>query len=246
MDDRSDNARLGQPVPGWTAPPRPPRKAMRGRYCTVEPLSASLQAVELHRANAADPAIWDYLPYGPFDTPGAYQRWVREMEASDDPLFFAVCPNASGRAAGVMSYLRIAPEAGSIELGHINLSAELQRTQAATEAMTLMIGWAFQAGYRRFEWKCNALNHASRRAAERLGLSYEGVFRQAAVIKGRNRDTAWFAAIDSEWPSLKAAYAAWLAPENFDAGGRQILSLGELTRDILVSADPVLAGSVGC
>lgn len=241
MHDRSDNARLGQPVPNWTPPPRPPRRAMAGRYCTVEPLSASLQAVDLHRANAADPSIWDYLPYGPFDSPGAYQRWVREMEGSDDPMFFAVRAKGSGRAVGVMSYLRIAPEAGSIELGHINFSSELQRTAAATEAMTLMIGWAFEAGYRRFEWKCNALNRASRRAAERLGLSFEGVFRQATVSKGRNRDTAWFAAIDSEWPALKAAYAAWLAPENFDGAGCQILSLGELTRDILVSADPVLA-----
>ncbi|MEO0693760.1 MAG: GNAT family protein, partial [Pseudomonadota bacterium] len=135
----------------------------------------------------------------------------------------------------------IAPEAGSIELGHINFSAELQRTVAATEAMTLMIRWAFEAGYRRFEWKCNALNLASRRAAERLGLSYEGVFRQAAVMKGRNRDTAWFAAIDNEWPALKAAYDAWLTPSNFDAQGQQIMSLSELTRDIRVSADPTLA-----
>jgi len=165
------------------------------------------------------------------------------MEGLGDPVFFAVRPYDTDRASGVMSYLRIAPEAGSIELGHINFSAELQRTVAATEAMTLMIRWAFEMGYRRFEWKCNALNLASRRAAERLGLSYEGVFRQAAVMKGRNRDTAWFAAIDSEWPALEAAYDAWLTPSNFDANGQQIMSLSELTRDIRVSADPTLAAT---
>jgi RimJ/RimL family protein N-acetyltransferase len=138
----------------------------------------------------------------------------------------------------VLSYLRIQPQAGSIELGHINFAARLQRTRAATEAMVLLIGAAFEAGYRRFEWKCDALNRPSRRAAERLGLSYEGVFRQASVVKGRNRDTAWFAAIDAEWPALRAAYETWLAPANFDAGGLQAQSLSALTRPILVSADP--------
>ena len=243
MHDAKSQPHLGQPVPGWTPPPRPARRVITGRTCALDPLSASRQAVDLHRANSADPAIWDYLPYGPFDSPGAYQRWVRGMEGLEDPVFFAVRPHDTGRASGVMSYLRIAPEAGSIELGHINFSSELQRTVAATEAMTLMIRWAFEAGYRRFEWKCNALNLASRRAAERLGLSYEGVFRQAAVMKGRNRDTAWFAAIDSEWPALEAAYDAWLTPSNFDAQGQQIMSLSELTRDIRVSADPTLAAT---
>ncbi|MEM9475058.1 MAG: GNAT family protein [Pseudomonadota bacterium] len=240
MQDDETSSRLGHAVPGWTPPPWPERVVTEGRFCRIEPLSASAQAVELHRANSADPSIWTYLPYGPFETPGAYQRWMREMEGCADPMFFAVRPLASGRAAGVLSYLRIAPDAGSIELGHINFSAELQRSVAATEAMMLMIQGAFEAGYRRFEWKCDALNRASRRAAERLGLSYEGVFRQATVVKGRNRDTAWFAAIDSEWPALKAAYAAWLAPSNFDADGQQIMALSELTRDIRVSADPAL------
>jgi RimJ/RimL family protein N-acetyltransferase len=132
------------------------------------------------------------------------------------------------------------PQAGSIEVGHINYAPALQRTRAGTEAMYLMMRWAFEAGYRRYEWKCNALNLGSRRAAQRLGFSYEGVFRQAAVIKGRNRDTAWFAAIDSEWPALREAFEAWLSPSNFDADGQQKERLGDLTRLVRVASDPAL------
>jgi RimJ/RimL family protein N-acetyltransferase len=164
------------------------------------------------------------------------------MATKDDPVFFAIHGLQTGRWAGVASYLRITPEAGSIEVGHINLSPELQRTRAATEAMYLMMGRAFEAGYRRYEWKCNALNLGSRRAAQRLGLSYEGVFRQAAVIKGRNRDTAWFAAIDGEWPALKAAFETWLDPANFDDSGRQRRSLAVLTAPTLAARDPALGG----
>jgi RimJ/RimL family protein N-acetyltransferase len=152
-----------------------------------------------------------------------------QAENSDDPLFFSFAPEGED-AAGFGSYLRITPEAGSIEVGFLAFSPRLQRSVAATEAMYLMMKWAFEAGYRRYEWKCDALNAPSRRAAQRLGLSYEGVFRQATVVKGRNRDTAWFAAIDAEWPALEAAFQTWLAPENFDADGRQKTSLRELTR----------------
>ncbi len=225
-------------VPDWTPPPRPGRQPMAGRFVRLEPLDAS-HAEELFAANRVSDAIWDWLPYGPFDAVEDYRRWVAEMAAGDDPLFFALRDLASGRAAGVASYLRIAPEAGSIEVGHINLAPALQRTPAATEAMALMMGWAFEAGYRRYEWKCNAANLASRRAAQRLGLSYEGVFRQALVVKGRNRDTAWFAAIDGEWPRLRAAFDTWLAPGNFDAEGRQRVALSDLTRPILVARDPL-------
>ncbi|GAA0298388.1 GNAT family protein [Rhodovulum strictum] len=232
---------LGAEVAGWTPPPRPARQAMAGRHAVLEPLDPDRHCAELHAANLADPAMWTYLPYGPFASEDAYRHWAESAATTDDPLFFAVRDARSGRAGGAMSYLRIAPEAGSIEIGHIALSAGMQRRPAATEAMTLMIGWAFGAGYRRVEWKCNALNLASRRAAERLGLSYEGIFRQATVVKGRNRDTAWFAAIDSEWPALKAAYAAWLEPANFDADGRQRLRLSDLTRPILAARDPALA-----
>jgi len=234
------DARLGRPVPGWTVPPRPDAAVLEGRYARLERVDADRHAAEIHRANSASDAIWDYLPYGPYASAAAYHRWMREVAGGSDPVFYAIRNLETGRFAGVASYLRIAPEAGSIEVGHINFSPELQRTRAATEAMYLMMGWAFSAGYRRYEWKCNALNLVSRRAAERLGFSYEGIFRQAAVIKGRNRDTAWFAAIDSEWPALKEAFESWLSPANFGADGRQAESLSDLTRLVRVTQDPAL------
>jgi RimJ/RimL family protein N-acetyltransferase len=235
-------ADLGESVGDWTAPPAPGPMTLNGRYALLEPLAAA-HAEDLHAANAEDREgrIWDYLPNGPFTGP-AYRDWVKSAETSRDPLFFAVFDKDSGLYGGVMSYLRITPAAGTIEIGHICFAPRLQRRRAATEAVYLLMTWAFEAGYRRFEWKCNALNLPSRRAAERFGLSYEGIFRQAAVIKGRNRDTAWFAAIDREWPALRGAFEAWLDPANFDAAGRQRTSLGELTRGILVTRDPVLAG----
>jgi RimJ/RimL family protein N-acetyltransferase len=229
------DAPLGEPVPGWTPPPRPPREPLEGRYARIEPLDPERHAADLFAANRASDAIWRYLPYGPFDSLADYRAWVAESARSDDPLFHAVIDKATGRAAGVASYLRIAPEAGSIEVGHINYAPALQRTRAGTEAMVLLMRRAFALGYRRYEWKCDALNAPSRRLAQRLGLSFEGVFRQATVVKGRNRDTAWFAAIDKEWPALEAAFETWLAPENFDAEGRQRQSLSALTRPILAA-----------
>jgi RimJ/RimL family protein N-acetyltransferase len=231
---------IGASVAGWTAPPRPRGDRLEGRYARLERLSADIHAADLFKANSASDAIWDYLPYGPFASSSAYHRWVREVEAGDDPLLYAIRNRETGHWQGVAGYLRIAPDAGSIEVGHINLSPSLQRTRAATEAMYLMMQWAFEAGYRRYEWKCNALNLASRRAAQRLGFSYEGIFRQAAVVKGRNRDTAWFAVIDAEWPGLKEAFRAWLSPTNFDAEGHQIERLGDLTRLVRVTDDPAL------
>ena len=234
-----DELRLGHLVPNWVPPPRPPHHNLEGRYVTLEPLALA-HVPDLHAANSVDDAIWDYLPYGPFETEALYASWVEDAARSPDPRFFAIRPHATGRAQGVASFLRINPDAGSIEVGHINFAAPLQRTVAATEAMFLMMKWAYEAGYRRYEWKCNALNLGSRRAAERLGFSYEGVFRQALVVKGRNRDTAWFASIDREWPALKLAFETWLAPGNFDPGGQQIRSLSELTSPILGSRDPAL------
>jgi RimJ/RimL family protein N-acetyltransferase len=181
--------------------------------------------------------MWDYMPIGPFETEADLADWIAQVENSEDPLFFTFTPVGEA-AAGFGSYLRIAPAAASIEVGYLSFSPRLQRSVAATEAMYLMTRWAFEAGYRRYEWKCNALNAASRSAAERLGLSYEGIFRQAGVVKGRNRDTAWFAAIDTEWPALEAAFETWLAPENFDAAGRQKTSLRDLTAPILATVDP--------
>jgi RimJ/RimL family protein N-acetyltransferase len=232
---------LGQPigaaVAGWTAPPRPPRDPMIGRSCRVEPLDPARHGAQLHAAHLLDRdgRNWTYLPYGPFATQADYQRWLDGVAASSDPMFHAIVDLASGEAVGVASYLRIDPPAGSIEVGHINYSPKLQRTIAATEAMYLMMKRAFELGYRRYEWKCHALNAPSRRAAQRFGFSYEGIFRQARVDKGRNRDTAWYAAIDREWPALDAAFRRWLDPANFDEQGQQRTSLGALTSPILVA-----------
>ena len=230
---------FGQPVglrlEGWTPPPCPSREPMHGRFCRLEALDPARHAEELHAANAldADGRNWTYLPYGPFADFAAYRAWVAKQAESGDPLFYAIVDLADATAVGVASYLRIAPAAGSIEVGHLAFSPRLQRRPAATEAMYLMMRRAFELGYRRYEWKCNALNAPSRVAAQRLGLSFEGVFRQAIVSKGRNRDTAWYAAIDAEWPQLKAAFEQWLAPENFDAAGRQRVALSTLTAPIL-------------
>ena len=235
---------VGVALPDWQAPPRPNPDPLDGRYARLERLCAETHVGDLYRANMDQPerGIWTYLPYGPFTSQASYYKWVREMAGMDDPWFWAVKDKETGRFCGVASYLRIKPESGSIEVGHINFAPSLQRTRAGTEAMYLMMKWAFEAGYRRYEWKCNALNRLSRVAAQRLGFSYEGVFRQATISKGRNRDTAWFAAIDQEWPALKVAFEAWLAPSNFDANGQQIERLADLTALVRVASDPSLEG----
>jgi RimJ/RimL family protein N-acetyltransferase len=228
---------IGPPVPGWAPPPPPPREPIEGRFCRVEPLDVARHARDLHDANARDSEgrMWTYLAVGPFASLEEYLAWLEPRASGEDPLFHAVVDVVSGRAVGLASYLRIDPAAGSIEVGHLAFSPLLQRTPAATEAMYLMMRRAFALGYRRYEWKCDALNAPSRAAAQRLGLSYEGVFRQATVYKGRNRDTAWYAAIDSEWPALEAAFTRWLDPANFDERGRQRERLSDLTGPILVS-----------
>ncbi len=202
---------------------------MPGIHVQLEPLRADLHAADLHRAMRADDRIWDYLGYGPFASEADYHRWISSVEAGEDPMFYALRDLKTGRCGGVASYLRISPGDGVIEVGHICLTPEMQSTIAATEAMALMMAWAFDAGYRRYEWKCNALNLPSRRAALRLGFRYEGTFRQAAIVKGRNRDTAWYSVIDRDWPSLRACFDTWLAPGNFDAQGRQRQRLSDLT-----------------
>lgn len=235
-------AALGVPLPNWTPPPAPGVKTMPGRYVQLERLEADQHAAELYRAFSGHDALWDFMPYGPFSSAAGYHRWAKERQDGTDPVFFALRNLANGHAEGVASYLRILPEAGSIEVGHICLSPSIQRSAAATEAISLMMGWAFKAGYRRFEWKCNALNMASRRAAQRLGFSFEGVFRNHMVVKGRNRDTAWFSVIDQEWGGLNEAFSAWLNPSNFDANGRQRERLSELTRLVRTASDPALVG----
>ena len=226
---------IGFPLPGWRPPPAPPREPMAGRYCRVEPIDLERHARQLHEANMRDPSgrAFTYSGAGPFETFETYLEWIKSYCLGDDPLFHAIVDNVTGKAVGVASYLRIDVRNGVIEVGHLNYSPLLQRTRAATEAMYLMMKRAFELGYRRYEWKCDALNAPSRAAARRLGFSYEGVFRQAVVYKGRSRDTAWYAAIDSEWPELKAAFTRWLDPDNFDAQGRQRTSLSDLTAPVL-------------
>jgi RimJ/RimL family protein N-acetyltransferase len=226
---------VGDPVTDWISALHPPRETLIGRYCRVEPLDAVHHTTSLFEANAhdVDGRNWTYLSVGPFASFEDYAKWVKEVEDREDPQFYAV--TVDDRAVGVAAYLRIAPESGSIEVGHINFSPLLQRTPAATESMFLMMRHAFALGYRRYEWKCDSLNAPSRAAAQRLGLSYEGVFRQALVYKQRNRDTAWYATIDREWPALQAAFERWLEPSNFDAEGRQRTSLSVLTAPLLVS-----------
>jgi RimJ/RimL family protein N-acetyltransferase len=171
---------------------------------------------------------WTYMGYGPFASLTEFEAWLAEICRADDPLFHAVVEAESGRALGLASYLRVQAEIGVIEVGNINYAPALQRRAAATEAMYLMMQRVFEElGYRRYEWKCDALNDASRRAAERLGFVFEGVFRQATLYKGRNRDTAWYAILDRDWPALKRAYEAWLDPANLDAAGAQKARLAE-------------------
>jgi RimJ/RimL family protein N-acetyltransferase len=227
---------------GWTPPPLPPRVALEGRYARLEPLAPE-HAPGLFEAFAEDRegAMWRYLPHGPFPDLPAYRTWLDNARLLHDPLHVAV-RMADGRLGGTLSLMRMTPQAGSIETGWLTFSPRLQRTREATEAVFLLMRWSFEAGYRRFEWKCDAANLPSRRAAERFGFSYEGIFRQAGVVKGRNRDTAWFAAIDAEWPSLRDAYDRWLDPSNFDTAGRQRQSLATLTRPSLAARDPLLAG----
>ncbi len=228
---------IGSPVNAWQAPSAPTRKVLTGQYCRLEPLDPSSHGADLYAANALDePGLnWTYLPYGPFASLAEYQSWLDEKARANDPLFFAVIDPASNKAVGLAAYLRIDPANGAIEVGHLCFSPLLQRTPAATEAMWLMMAEAFALGYRRYEWKCNALNLPSRAAAQRLGLSYEGVFRQASVVKGHNRDTAWYAAIDQEWPALNQAFQTWLAADNFSADGQQRVSLSNLTAPLLAN-----------
>lgn len=229
---------VGFPLPSWSPPPRPPRDSLCGTYCRLDPLQPDQHAGLLFSAlgKSGSPADWTYLPYGPFSNQHDYRRWMDANCLGDDPLFFTIIDLRDNQPAGLASYLRIAPESGSIEVGHIHYGPRLKKTPAGTEAMYLLMQQAFALGYRRYEWKCDSLNAPSSAAAQRLGFSFEGIFRQATVYKGRNRDTAWFSIIDSEWPAIGAALRAWLAPDNFDETGRQRARLADLTRPLLRNA----------
>jgi len=220
---------VGPPLPDWVPPQVPPREPMDGRYCRLEPLDpAHTDGLFAAFAAAPDGRDWTYLSTGPFPDADAYRAWVDDASKTADPLFFTIIDSTCGLSVGVASYMRIAPAVGSIEVGHIHFAPAGRRSRVATEAMYLMMRRAFGLGYRRYEWKCDTLN------AQRLGFSFEGVFRQATVYKGRSRDTAWYAAIDSEWPALRAAFEAWLDPANFDDAGHQKVRLSELTGPNLV------------
>jgi RimJ/RimL family protein N-acetyltransferase len=223
---------IGFPVEGWTARQRPPRTAITGRFCRVEPLDASRHAAELYAANSADRdgRMWTYLPWGPYDRFDDYLAAIKAGLLREDFITYAVIDAVNGKAVGVASYLNINLAAGSIEVGGIAYAPALQQKPAGTEAMYLMMRRVFdELGYRRYEWKCNALNAPSRAAAGRYGFRFEGIFRQAEIVKGRNRDTAWFSIADGEWPAIKGAFERWLDPGNFDGEGRQRTRLSALT-----------------
>ncbi len=223
---------VGCSIRDWKGVSFPPNKPIDGNYCRLEPLDSNTHAEELFAANKQDSEakLWTYLRYGPFNSFDEYLHWIEIMSSKPDPQFYAIIHDEKNKALGVASYLRISQQYGSVEIGHLCFSPLLQGTVEATEAMFLMIQQVFNLGYRRCEWKCDALNTASCNAATRLGFSPEGVFRQDAVVKGRNRDTAWFSIIDTEWPTLKSAFEKWLDPSNFRENGNQIHRLSDLTR----------------
>ncbi|MBW7920504.1 MAG: GNAT family N-acetyltransferase [Rubellimicrobium sp.] len=236
MDDRP----RGEIISGWTPAPLPGPDVIDGRFARLERLDPARHGADLADAWLGHDWLWDYMFRGPFDDAAGIGAYLRDIAGQPDPYFYAIRDLAGGRAAGVASLMRITPVMGVVEVGNICLAPALQQTPAATEAMFLLMAWAFDNGYRRYEWKCDALNRPSRRAAQRLGFSFESIFRQHMIVKGRSRDTAWFAIIDREWPALRAAYERWLAPGNFDASGRQRHSLSALTRPLLFARDPLL------
>ncbi len=219
---------IGAPVPNWTARPRPSREPIQGRYCRIEALNIACHTNDLFTAFSLDTSghNWTYLSSEPWQTKEAMLGWMHTTCLSDDPLFHTIIDAQTNRAVGIAALMRIDPTNGVIEVGHIHFSPLLQKQRAGTEAIYLLMARVFdELGYRRFEWKCDALNAPSRAAAQRFGFQFEGIFRQAIVYKNRNRDTAWFAILDRDWPALKIAYERWLDPSNFDGEGRQHQSL---------------------
>ncbi len=216
----------------WTARPRPQRKPMEGRYARLEPLDVAKHGDQLYEASSKVDAerLWFYSGDGPYPTRESFQPWLEKAQASDDPLMFVIIDKATGRVEGRQTFMRITPEHGVIEIGYIMYGPAIARTRVATEAFYLFAAHAFDdLGYRRYEWKCDDANVPSKNAALRFGYTFEGIFRQHMVYKGRNRDTAWFSMLDSEWPGIRRAFQDWLAPENFDAQGKQKISLSALT-----------------
>lgn len=218
---------LGPEVSGWNPRARPVPQVFVGQHVRLEPVSKDHSAA-LFAAFKQSDANWAYLPYGPFAALAEFEAWMNQTVFGEDPQFYTFIPKTLDAPAGLASLMRHNLEHGSIEVGHIHFSPALQGTVAATEGLFLLMDHCLKdLGYRRFEWKCNALNTPSRKAAERLGFTFEGIHRQANVFKDRSRDTAWFSILDSEWPDLRAGFEAWLSVENFDGEGRQKRSLAE-------------------
>jgi RimJ/RimL family protein N-acetyltransferase len=233
---------VGLPVSSLEPAERPSGATLAGSRVRLERLSAEQHGADLHDALQADPAgtLWTYMPHGPFDTERDFIKWLSSIENSTDPLFYAIIDLSTNRSVGIAAYLRIDTHNRTVEVGWLTFSEQLRRSTAATEAMYLMATHAFELGFRRYEWKCNALNAPSIAAAERLGFSFEGIFRNAVIVKGHNRDTAWFGFTDGDWPAIKLAHEAWLDPSNFDESGNQKSSLRDLTAPLRHSAWPTL------
>jgi RimJ/RimL family protein N-acetyltransferase len=213
------------PILDWTPPPFPPAKVLEGRYCRLEPIDPARHLDDIWAAMAGHDALWEWMPAHPPKDKAAYGELLATMATKIGIVPFAVIDKADGRAKGHLWLMEIRPEQGVFEVGYITYSPSLQRTRVATEAIYLCGAYGFSLGYRRYEWKCNNLNEPSKRAALRFGFRYEGLFRQHMVVKGRNRDTAWFSITDGEWPQRAKGFESWLAVENFDAQGRQKTSL---------------------
>jgi len=226
-------------VEDFKQPPHPNDIKLNGSLVKLEPINIDMHAKDLYEAYSldVDGEIWKYLPYGPFGNFEDFSCWLSEEIAKDEATFFSMIRLNDEKAVGIAAYLRINQTDGSIEVGHLNYSPLLQKTTMATEAMFLMMEWVFENGYRRYEWKCNALNIKSRKAAQRLGFSFEGIFRQSNIVKGRNRNTAWFSVIDSEWTLLKKQFEMYLLDNNFDSENKQIQSLSGLTQPLLYKID---------
>lgn len=224
---------IGEPLANWSARPLPGDVTLAGAFCRLEPLDVDRHAGDLYAAYraAADGRDWTYMFAGPFENADAYRSYAETAARSTDPKHYAVIDTGLGRAVGTLSLMRVDPGNGAIEVGNVAFSPLMQQRPVSTEAQFLLMQYVFdELHYRRYEWKCDSLNAPSRKAADRLGFSFEGIFRQAVIYKGRSRDTAWFSIIDQEWPSLKAAFLAWLAADNFGSEGKQVRTLAEIRK----------------
>lgn len=227
---------LGPLLSDWQPPSRPGADIIPGAFVRLERLDPVRHAAGIFAATQGDDAIWDYMGSGPFADVAELRAWMETAVASD-AVFYAFLKAGATEPFGYACFMRVDAASGVLEIGNVVISRTAQRSRAASEALMVMVQWAFEAGYRRVEWKCNALNAASRRAARRYGFAYEGVFRNHLIVKSRSRDSAWFGMTDAEWPAVHAAYRAWLAPANFTAEGQQKSSLSDLTAPLVARAE---------